>query len=76
VFAVMFMAIALNPVKNRNLMPYGSLLKLSYCGVVMFHWFTAGLPGMCKPFCMADLIFVILFAWAWKVLRKETPRNE
>ena len=75
VFAVMFMAIAVNPVKNRNLISYGILLKLSYCGVVLFHWFTAGLPGMWKPFCVADLIFLLLFAWAWTVLGKETRQN-
>ena len=76
VFAVMFTAIAVNPVKNRNLIPYGILLKLSYCGVVLFYWFTAGLPDMWKPFCIADLIFLILFAWAWTMLGKETPQNK
>jgi hypothetical protein len=76
VFAVMFTAIALNPVRNRNLIPYGILLKLSYCGVVSFHWFTAGLPDMWKPFCIADFIFLLLFAWAWTVLRESTPRHE
>jgi len=72
VFAVMFTAIAMNPVKNRNLIPYGILLKVSYCGVVSFHWFTTGIPGMWKPFCIADLIFLILFAWAWTAIGKET----
>jgi len=76
VFAAMFTAIAMNPVKNRNLIPYGILLKVSYCGVVLFHWFTAGIPGMWKPYCVADLIFLILFAWAWRVLGKETPQND
>ena len=76
VFAVMFVAIAVNPVKNRNLIPYGILLKLSYCGVVLFHWFTAGLPGMWKPFCIADLLFLILFALSLTVLVKDTLRNE
>ena len=75
VFALMFTAVAVNPVRNRNLIPYGILLKLAYCGVVSFHWFTAGLPSMWKPFCIADLIFLILFAWAWTVLGRETPRN-
>ncbi|MCP4378278.1 MAG: hypothetical protein GY794_19145 [bacterium] len=75
VFAVMFMAIAAQPVKNRNLIPYGILFKVSYCGVVMFHWFTAGLPSMWKPFCIADLIFLGLYAYAWTVLGKEHPRT-
>jgi hypothetical protein len=72
VFAIMFMAIALDPPKNRNLIPYGILLKVSYCGVAMFHWFTAGIPGMWKPFCIADLVFLILFTWAWSALGNET----
>lgn len=71
VFAVMFMAIAMQPIRNRNLIPYGILLKVSYCGVVMFHWLTAGLPRMWKPFCIADLIFLALFACAWTSLAKE-----
>ena len=72
VFAVMFMVIAMNPVKNRNLIPYGIMLKASYCGVILFHWFTAGLPGMWKPFCISDLVFLVAFAWAWTALRGET----
>jgi hypothetical protein len=71
VFAVMFLAIAMNPVRNRNLIAYGILLKVSYCGVVSFHWITGGIPGMWKPFCLFDLVFLILFAWAWAVLAKE-----
>lgn len=73
VFAVMFLAIAKQPGKNRNLIPYGILLKVSYCGVIMFHWFTAGLPNMWKPFCMADLIFLVLFVCAWTALGKNRP---
>jgi hypothetical protein len=76
IFSAMFLAIAVNPVKNRNLIPYGVLLKVSYCGVVSFHWLTAGLPDMWKPFCIADLIFLILFVWAWTVIEKETPQNK
>lgn len=76
VFAVMFMAIAINPVRNRNLIPYGIMLKVSYCSVVIFHWFTTGIPGMWKPFCIADLVFLLLFSRAWTVLGKETLPNK
>jgi hypothetical protein len=69
VFALMFLAIALSPVRNRNLIPYGILLKVSYCGVVLFHWITAGLPAMWKPFCICDLVFLLAFAWAWRATR-------
>jgi hypothetical protein len=76
VFAVMFAAVAVNPARNRNLIPYGILLKVSYCGVVLFHWLTSGLPGMWKPFCVFDLAFLILFTWAWIVLRNGNPHND
>jgi len=76
VFAIMYMAIALNPVRNRNLIPYGMLLKVSYCGVVLFHWATAGIPFMWKPFCLLDLVFLIFFIPAWVALRGEKTQNE
>ena len=71
VFALMFAAIARNPRQNRNLIPYGILLKVSYCTVVLFHWCFSGVPTMWKPFCFADLIFIILFYQAWSTLGRE-----
>ncbi len=75
VFALMFLAIAKDPVKNRNLIPYGMLLKVSYCGVILFHWLGAGIPNMWKPFTVCDVIFLLLFAWAWVVLAKRDAPN-
>jgi hypothetical protein len=65
VFALMFLAIARAPRRNRNLIPYGVLLKVSYCGVVFGYWFTQGIPGMWKPFAVADVVFGVLFVWAY-----------
>jgi len=65
VFALMYLAIAKNPQGNRNLIPFGILLKVSYCSVVCFHWFTGGLPAMWKPFVFYDLVFLGLFVWAY-----------
>jgi hypothetical protein len=70
VFALMFLAIAKNPTKNRNLIPYGMLLKTSYCSVVFFHWFTAEIPFMWRPFALLDLIFLVFFVWAYASLRE------
>jgi hypothetical protein len=70
VFALMYAAIAGNPARNRYLIPYGMLLKVSYCGVVLFYWLTTGLPDIWKPFCIADFVFLIGFAWAWKATAK------
>ena len=71
VFAIMFVVVAVDPVKNRNLIPYGLLLKVSYCSVILFHWLATGLPNMWKPFCICDFFFILAFAWAWIVLGKE-----
>lgn len=68
VFAIMFVAVAVDPKRNRDLIPYGILLKIAYCGVVAYHWTGGGLPGMWKPFFFADLVFLVLFAAAWRAL--------
>jgi hypothetical protein len=65
----MFLAVARNPLTNRNLIPFGILLKVAYCGVVLRYWLTTDLPGMWKPFCLADIAFLLVFAWAWTQLR-------
>jgi len=65
VFALMFAAIARNPARNRNLIPYGAMLKIAYCGTVFAYWVGRGIPGMWKPFAFADLAFLILFLWAY-----------
>ena len=76
VFAFMFLAIAKNPQRNRNLIPFGMLLKVSYCSVTGFHWFTAGLPAMWKPFFFYDLVFLVLFAWAYVSMREPKSAKE
>lgn len=66
IFALMFAAIARDPVRNRNLIPYGILMKVAYAGVVFGYWFTAaGIPNLWKPFALCDAGFAILFAMAW-----------
>src|SRR5262245_61841590 len=44
VFGAMFFAVAHDPVGNRNLIPYGMLLKLSYVGLVAYYWVTTDCP--------------------------------
>jgi hypothetical protein len=75
IFALMFAAVARNPIANRNLIPYGILLKVSYCGAVLFYWLTEGLPDMWKPFCIVDFAFMFVFIWAWTALGKEKVHN-
>jgi hypothetical protein len=72
VFALMFVAVAKNPVKYREFIPYGVLLKVSYAGIVIYYWLTAGLPWVWKPFAVADVVFLVLFAWAYARLGSRT----
>jgi hypothetical protein len=65
VFGSMFLAIAREPVSNRNLMPFGMLLKISYAGLVCFYWLTTGCPFLFKPFVVIDLGMLVLFAMAF-----------
>ncbi len=65
VFALMFIAVAIQPMQNRNLVPYGVLLKLSYCGVVGYYWALTDIPLIWKQFAVADAVFAVLFLWVW-----------
>jgi hypothetical protein len=75
VFAILFLAGARDPQNNRNLIPYGILLKIAYCGVVAWHWASAGIPGMWKPFAVADLFFGVFFAWAYFRIASAGPEG-
>jgi hypothetical protein len=73
VFALMFANIACRPRANRNLIPYGILLKVSYCAVVFRYWFTEDLPSMWIPLAFADAAFALLFLWAYVALGRAHP---
>lgn len=68
IFGVMFLQVALKPAANRNLIPYGILLKGAYAGTVFAYWFAKGLPDMWKPFAFCDAVFAVLFVWSWMKL--------
>lgn len=70
IFGLMFVAIAQDPAGRRQLILYGVLLKLAYCGVAGFHWAATGIPGMWKPFVVIDLVMGLLFVWAYQSLAK------
>jgi hypothetical protein len=61
IFGLMFAAIAVGPYRNRNLIPYGILLKAAYCGIAFWYWSTEGIPGLWKPFAVIDLAMGVLF---------------
>jgi hypothetical protein len=76
VFALMFINIARQPLRNYNLILYGILLKVSYCTVVFWHWFTGGISDMWKPFAIFDLCFGILFFWSYIALWAEVKEGQ
>ena len=75
VFALMFINIAREPLHNRNLIPYGILLKVSYCSVVFWHWSTAGIPNMWKSFAIFDVCFGLIFVWTYISLGRELKES-
>lgn len=61
IFALMFAAVARRPLENRNLIPYGMLLKVCYIATVGWYWGHGDVPAMWKYFLGADAIFLVLF---------------
>jgi len=70
-FGVMFFAVAASPKANRNLIPYGILLKLSYTAVVAYHWAVSDVPLLFKPFAIIDAVMLVLFAVAYGELGRQ-----
>lgn len=71
IFAIMFFNIARNPLANRSLILYGILLKISYSGVVLFHWMSVNIPTIWVVFAFLDLIFLVLFFVARKAIGQQ-----
>lgn len=68
IFGTMFFAVARDPVANRNLIPYGILLKLSYSALAGYYWATTDCPTLFKPFVIIDAVMLILFWMAYNAL--------
>lgn len=75
VFAAMFLAVALDPRGQRNLIPFGAMLKVSYCLVTFYYWARSDVPTMWKPFAIIDLVFLASFIWAYLALRPARPAS-
>ena len=71
-YGIMLLAVAADPQGNRNFIPFGILLKLSYTGLVTYYWISDGVPMMFKPFAFIDGIMLAMFVAAYVELRKRT----
>lgn len=71
IFGLMFVAIAVRPVVNRHLIPYGILLKVAYCGVAGAYWMLTDIPFMWKPFVVIDVVMGVLFICAYRTVGKQ-----
>ena len=65
IFGLMFTG-ARDPVANRNLIPFGMLLKLSYMGLGTYYWIRTGCPLLFKPFVVIDAVMFVLFLLAYR----------
>jgi hypothetical protein len=72
IFGAMFFRIAMDPVRNRDLILYGCALKVSYCGMVFWYQATSTIPSMWVPWAWADLVFLALFIFTWRSLGGQT----
>ncbi len=71
IFGIMFVAIAMRPRANRNLIPYGMLLKAAYVGSTGYYWLNGGIPWVFKPFLIIDAVMFVLFAVAFVTLLRK-----
>jgi len=72
-FGVGFWLVSLNPVRNRDIVKLGILLKLSYSGVVLYHRYFGAIPWVWVPFAWFDLIFLMSFVAALKAIPVSKP---
>jgi len=72
IFALIFATIARDPIANRGQIVYGILLKVAYCSLAAYYWFTTDIPIIWKPFALIDLVMGILFVIAYFSVSKKS----
>ena len=75
IFGLMFLNVARDPHRHRDLIIYGILLKIAYCSVTFGYWMLEGIPVIWKPFAICDLAMGVLFAWAYASLGSRAEQS-
>lgn len=65
IFGAMFLSVSRDPIKNRNLIPYGMMLKICYIGLTCFYWVQGECPKLFQPFTVIDTVMLVLFWLAY-----------
>jgi hypothetical protein len=70
IFGYAFWMVAMDPMRRRDIIWLGCLLKIAYCSVVFAHAASAGgIPIIWTIFAIADLLFLLAFIAALRALR-------
>jgi len=65
IFAWMFWRIAGNPVRHRDLIPFGMGLKVAYCAIVFWYQLRGTMWPAFVALAWIDVFFLLLFILAW-----------
>ncbi len=68
VFGIGFLMVARHPARNRDLIVLGAIMKACYAGIVFWYTLRGQMPGMWMPMAIGDLVFLIAFVMALRVL--------
>jgi predicted neutral ceramidase superfamily lipid hydrolase len=70
IFGIGFYLVSVDPVKNVSLILMGILMKAAFVIVVFYHSVFGSSPQLFVPFAVADLVFFLLFLWAYSGVRR------
>jgi hypothetical protein len=73
IFGVGFWLVSRDPVRNRDIIKLGALMKIAFAGVVFGHLIFGTIPAMYIPFATLDLLFLVGFILALGTLPAERP---
>lgn len=74
IFGYAFWLVARDPVRRRDIIWLGCMLKIAYCAVVFAHAASAGgIPTIWTIFAVADLLFLFAFIAALRTLAPHAP---